>query len=243
MRSSLGSCLGLVTLFVAAQAAHGTSFASAEAQQILVAEILPNLAGTELGAVPIAAEPLPGGSITIRRGDVLRALDQAGFSGKDLTIPKLTRISREVVSVSKEDLLDESMEALTAAAGACDLQTARISNDAKVIAGPRTIHAELPMRSVVSRATTLHVSGAIFVESGGQRVRVPVMASLACPPPDVSAGTQLTVFAKIGTVRASAPAEARQPGRVGDIIRVTNRATGASLRVKILSSQMAEVVP
>ncbi|HET6338661.1 MAG TPA: flagella basal body P-ring formation protein FlgA, partial [Polyangiales bacterium] len=143
----------------------------------------------------------------------------------------------------KEDLLDESMEALTAAAGACDLQTARISNDAKVIAGPRTIHAELPLRSVVSRATTLHVSGAIYVESGGQRVRVSVMASLACPAPDVSAGTQLTVFAKIGTVRASAPAEARQPGRIGEIIRVTNRATGASLRVKILSPQMAEVVP
>jgi hypothetical protein len=135
------------------------------------------------------------------------------------------------------------MAALTAAAGACEVQTARISSDTKVIAGPRTIAAELPIRSVVSRATTLHVSGAIFVESGGQRVRVPVMASLACPAPDVSAGSQLTIFAKIGPVRASAPAEARQPGRIGEIIRVTNRATGAALRARILSPQMAEVVP
>lgn len=241
MRSRLGACLGVVSLLAAAIFCAST--ARAEAQQILVAEILPNFAGTELGAVPIAAEPLPGGSITIRRGDVVRALDRAGFAANDLTIPKATRISREVVSVSKEDLLEESRAALTAAAGACELQTARISSDAKVIAGPRTIHAELPIRSAVSRATTMHVSGVIYVESGGQRVRVPVVASLTCPAPDVSAGSQLTVFAKIGSVRASAPAEARQPGRIGEIIRVTNRATGAALRAKILSSQLAEVVP
>jgi flagella basal body P-ring formation protein FlgA len=87
------------------------------------------------------------------------------------------------------------------------------------------------------------VSGSIYVDSGGKQVRVPVLASVLCPAPEVSAGAQLTVFAKIGSVRASAPAEARQPGRVGEIIRVTNRATGASLRARILNSHMAEVVP
>jgi hypothetical protein len=147
------------------------------------------------------------------------------------------------VSIPRDVLLDEAMPALTAAAGACELQSARISSDAKVIAGPRTIHAELTLRSVSAKATTLHVSGAIYVDSGGKRVRVPVMASVLCPPPDVSSGSQLTVFAKIGAVRASAPAEARQPGRIGEIIRVTNRATGVSLRARIVSSQLAEVVP
>jgi hypothetical protein len=196
-----------------------------------------------MGAVPIAAEPLPGATLVIRRGDVIRALGQAGYSGRDLSIPKATRISREVVRLSKEVLLDESMHALTEAAGACELQNARISTDAKVIAGPRTIHAELLLRTVSPRATALHVSGSIYIESGGQRVRVPVLASVLCPPPDVGAGSQLTVYAKIGAVRASAPAEARQPGRVGEIIRVTNRATGASLRARIVSPQLAEVVP
>jgi hypothetical protein len=186
---------------------------------------------------------LPGASITIRRADVLRALNRAGYSGADLAIPKATKISREVVTVAKDDLLEESMDALKVAAGSCEVQSAKLSNDAKVIAGPRTITAELPMRTVVSHATTLHVSGAVYVASGGQRVRVPVMASLSCPPPDVSTGSQLTVFAKIGPVRASAPAEARQPGRVGDIIRVTNRSTGAPLRAKLLSPVLAEVVP
>jgi hypothetical protein len=237
MRSTLASVLfaaGLLT--VSAVAAQSQS-------QILVSEILPSLAGTELGAVPIAAEPLPGATLVIRRSDVVRALEHAGYSARDLSIPKATRISREVVSLSKEALLDESRAALTEAAGACELQSARISNDAKVIAGPRTIHAELLLRNVSPRATTLHVSGSIYIESGGQRVRVPVLASVLCPPPDVGAGSQLTVYAKIGAVRASAPAEARQPGRVGEIIRVTNRVTGASLRARIVSSQLAEVVP
>lgn len=235
-RTWLRSTLLLAAGLLASSPAHAQS-------HILVSEVLPSLAGTELGAVPIAAEPLPGATLTIRRSDVIRALEQAGYSARDLSIPKATKISREVVNLSKDVLLDESMSALSEAAGACELQSARISNDAKVIAGPRTIRAELLLRTVSPRAATLHVSGSIYVESGGQRVRVPVIASVLCPPPDVSAGSQLTVYAKIGPVRASAPAEARQPGRVGEIIRVTNRATGAALRARIVSPQLAEVVP
>jgi flagella basal body P-ring formation protein FlgA len=47
----------------------------------------------------------------------------------------------------------------------------------------------------------------------------------------------------VGHVKATAPAEARQPGRVGEIIRVTNRATGASLRARVLDARTVEVVP
>lgn len=236
MRSKLGWSWSAL-LLLAAAVAH------ADEGHILVSEVLPSLAGTELGAVPIAAAPLPGTTMVVRRGEVLRALDRAGFSGKDLDIPRATRVTREVVKLSKDTLLTESMPALALAAEPCELQTARISAYAKVVAGPRTISAELPKHGSGARATTLHVTGAIFVESGGQRVRVPVMARLTCPPPEVSAGSQLTVVAAIGAVRASAPAEARQPGRIGEIIRVVNRATGASLRARIIDAQTAEVVP
>jgi flagella basal body P-ring formation protein FlgA len=44
-------------------------------------------------------------------------------------------------------------------------------------------------------------------------------------------------------VKATAPAEARQPGRRGDIIRITNRATGASLRGRIIDAHTVEVMP
>jgi hypothetical protein len=227
--------LGVLTL-IAAGAARADG-------QILVAEVLPSLAGTEFGEVPIANAPPPGTTMVVRRSDVLRALDRAGMSGKDLAIPRMTRITREVVKLSKETLLSESMSALQEAAGACRLEKARISMDAKVVAGPRTVRAELPKQSSGAKATTLHVTGAVFVESGGQQVRVPVLASLACPEPEVVAGSQITVVARIGRVRATAPAEARQPGRIGEIIRVTNKATGAALRARIVDSQTAEVVP
>lgn len=245
MRSSIGSWRRIAALVIASAGvvvAAPSGLARADAQ-ILVSEILPNLQGTELGAVAIAAAPIPGAAIVIRRSDVLRALDQAGFSGETLPIPRATRISREVVSLSKDALLQEALPALQEAAGACELHGARVSSDTKVIAGPRAIRAELPLRSVSARTTTLSVTGAIFIDSGGQRVRVPVLASLSCPPPEINAGSQLTVFAKIGSVRASAPAEARQPGRVGEIIRVTNRVTGAALRVRILDAATGEVVP
>ena len=54
-RTWLRSLLLMVATFVASSTAHAQS-------QILVSEILPSLAQTELGAVPIAAEPLPGAS-------------------------------------------------------------------------------------------------------------------------------------------------------------------------------------
>jgi flagella basal body P-ring formation protein FlgA len=59
----------------------------------------------------------------------------------------------------------------------------------------------------------------------------------------VNAGMQVTALAVVGHVTASAPAEARQPGRVGEVIRITNRATGTALRARVLDARTVEVVP
>lgn len=212
---------------------------------ILLAEIVPSLAGTELGDVSIAPAPAPGATRVVRRSEVLRALERAGQGqyGQALLIPRETRISRELVRVDKQRIVDEAHEALAEAAAPCTLEQARVSSDARVLAGPRAYSAELPKRGASQAAAALQITGAIFVDSGGQRVRVPVLAKLSCPPLDVLAGQQITVIASVGSVRASAPAEARQGGRVGEIIRLTNRATGASLRGRLLDAQTAEVVP
>jgi hypothetical protein len=210
---------------------------------ILLAEILPSLAGTDLGEVEVGRAPVAGASLVIRRADVLRALRAAGKSGDALNIPRATKITREVVKLDREQLAGEAEQALVEAAAPCRLEQARVSTDPKVIAGPRTFSAELIKRGAAASALTMQASGAIFVESGGQRVRVPVVARLTCPPPDVLAGAQLTLVAVVGPVRASAPGEARQPGRAGEIIRVTNRTTGAALRGRIVDAQTVEVVP
>jgi len=214
--------------------------ASVSAQdRVLLEEVMPALTGTPLGAVDIAQAPLPGGSIVIRRSDVQRALLQAGLGGalKAGDIPKSKQISREAIALTREQLSAQAHAVVLSATAPCELRDARYPNEVRVMGGPRSYRAEF---------TGLHsgtVTGALFVESGGHVTRVPVIASLTCPPPEISSGAQLVAIAVVGHVKASAPAEARQPGRIGEIIRITNRATGAALRGRVIDARTVEVVP
>jgi hypothetical protein len=169
----------------------------------------------------------------------LRALSQAGLAGslKSEDIPKATRVTREQVVVARDQLAAQAHEAVSDAVSPCELREARFPGDVRVNAGPREYRGEF------TALRTGSVTGAIYVTSGGRVTRVPVIASLNCPPPDITAGTQVTAVAVVGNVKASAPAEARQPGRVGQVIRILNRATGASLQGRIIDAHTVEVMP
>lgn len=231
---SLQTVLGMLALYLPLSAA-----AVAAQERVLLQEIMPDLAGTPLGAVDVAPAPPPGSSLTLRRSDVLRALTQAGQrdSAKSLSIPRSMRVSRTLSNVSREVFAAEALAAVTEATIPCDLRDARYPSEVRLASGPRNFRAEFPGGL---RSGTL--TGGVFVESGGRTIRVPVVVSLSCPPPEVSAGSLVTAVAVVGPVRASAPAEARQPGRRGEIIRVTNRATGASLRARVVDARTVEVV-
>ena len=69
------------------------------------------------------------------------------------------------------------------------------------------------------------------------------MVSVDCPQVVVQSGRQVRIVAAIGNVRASASGEARQNGRVGEIIRVYNQVTRKMLRAKVIDEQTVEVVP
>jgi hypothetical protein len=215
-----------------------TNEARAE-DRVLLSEVLPQLDGTPLGAVDVAPAPAPGSNLTLSRADVLRALTQAGMakSLKPAEIPKSTRISREAVALSRDELLKQAHDAVSIATQPCELRDVRYPSEVRVSAGPREYRGEF--NSLRSGSVT----GAVIVSSGGRLTRVPAIATLSCPPPEVSSGSQVTAVAVVGNVKASAPAEAKQPGRVGDIIRITNRATGASLRGRIIDSHTVEVLP
>lgn len=221
------------------------SAASVRAQEvgkidrILLEEVIPSLAGTPLGAVEVAPAPPPGSSTTIHRADVERALSQAGLreSLKAKDIPKSVKVHREAVKLTRDDLLVQTHESLTAAVTPCDLGDVRYPSEVRIPSGPRAFRVEF------NGLRSGSVTGAVYIETAGRETRVPVIASLVCPPPEVKPGTQLTAIAQVGPVKASAPAEARQSGRVGEIIRVTNRATGASLRGRIVNAHTVEIVP
>ncbi|HEX4351337.1 MAG TPA: flagella basal body P-ring formation protein FlgA, partial [Polyangiales bacterium] len=148
------------------------------------------------------------------------------------------RVTRAIDIVSSESLVDQAHEALSSAAAPCELRDARVPAEVRLAAGPREFRAEFP-----SGLRNGSVTGSLFVETGSQSARVPVVVRLACPPPEVSAGMQITARAVIGDVVASAPAEARQPGRIGEVIRITNRITGAALRGRVIDAHTVEVVP
>jgi Chaperone for flagella basal body P-ring formation len=205
--------------------------------RVLLQELMPELSGTPLGAVDVAPAPPPGESLTIRRGDVLRALARAGVGSNGLNIPRTARVTREVANLTNEAFAELAHDAVTEATAPCELRDARYPNEVRLASGPRTFHAEFS-NGLRNGSST----GSVVVESGGRSVRVPVVVRLSCPPTEVSAGAQVTAVAVVGHVRASAPAEARQPGRTGEIIRIINRATGANLRARVVDAHTVEVV-
>lgn len=233
----LRTLIALPLLLSAAEALGQETAASGE--RVLLQEVMPALVGTPVGAVDLAQAPAPGASLTIRRADVQRALAQAGLqeSLKAKDIPKSVKISRESVRVTRDELSAQAHEAVRSATTPCELGDVRYPSDVKLSAGPRAYRAEF------NGLRSGSLTGAVFISTGGRETRVPVIATLSCPPPEVAAGTQLIAIAQVGPVKATAPAEARQPGRVGEIIRITNRATGASLRARIVNARTVEVIP
>lgn len=235
----LGLALSLLLWSMQALLTVSSVRAQAGTDRVLLEEVMPELSDTPLGAVDVAQAPAPGSYITIRRSDVQRALAQAGLkdSLKAAEIPRSARVSRKSVTLTRDELMAQAREAVANATTPCELGDVRYPSQVRVQAGPRSFRAEF------SSLRSGSLTGAVFVDSGGRETRVPVIAHLTCPPPEVSAGTQLVAIAQVGPVKATAPAEARQSGRVGEIIRITNRATGASLRGRIVDSRTVEVVP
>jgi len=221
-----------------AQAQERTAQAQNPEERVLLQEVMPELAGTALGVIDVAAAPVLGTSLVVRKLDIQRALLAAGASSQGLKIPRAFRVAREVTRVTQDELRIQAQLILEQAVAPCALQEARFPNEVRVASGPRSFRAEFG-----NGLRNGQITGALFVESGGHNVRVPVVARLACPAPEVNAGSQVTALAVVGHVTASAPAEARQPGRVGEVIRITNRATGASLRARVLDARTVEVVP
>lgn len=128
---------------------------------------------------------------------------------------------------------------LAAALHPCEVDEVDAPRSARVPSGPLTVRGE---GTAPTRSGRVAVAAAVVVESGSRAVRVPVRVRLDCPEPVVGPGSQVRVVAVVGAVRASAPGEARQTGRVGDVIVVINRATETSLRARVVDANTVEVV-
>ncbi|MDH5492051.1 MAG: flagella basal body P-ring formation protein FlgA [Myxococcales bacterium] len=205
--------------------------------RITVAEILPLLEGTPLGEVAVADAPLPGSSRIVRRAEIRVAIEEAGHDPSSLRIPRSTRVHREARRIEREELHRLLAPALERAAAPCQIERLRLPRSITVGGGALSSRVELGRPGSSGRVT-----GAITLEVRGREHRFPLSGTLSCPPPVIANGARVQIVAIVGPVRASAPGEARQPGHVGDEIRVRNLLTRSMLLARVIDDHTVEVI-
>ncbi|MEM9070797.1 MAG: flagella basal body P-ring formation protein FlgA [Myxococcota bacterium] len=205
---------------------------------IRLAEVLPVLAGSELGDVEVADAPPPGQVRQVRRGQILRAIAEAGLSANGLRIPRSVTVRRGSQELDRDALERVIRPAVTTRLAPCAVESVRVPRT--ITLGEGEVRVQSEMRPPVRNRTSL--SGMVTLSAGGVSRTVPVRVQLRCPPPVVQPGGRIRIVAQIGNVRATAPGEARQPGRIGDVIRVHNPATRRTLLARIVSESDAVVV-
>jgi Chaperone for flagella basal body P-ring formation len=217
---------------------HASVAQADDVGRVSVAEILPALAGTELGAIDLGAAPVPGAVRVVRRGEVLAALSAHGRSAAGLAIPEVSRIRREPQSLARDEVARRARSAVEAALAPCAVRSVEARADAMLGPGTIEVRAEGPARPSGSTAMlTLVLSTA-----DGRAVRIPAQAAIECPEAVVRSGARVSVRVAIGPVRASADGVARQSGRPGDIVRVTIERTNTAVQARVVDAATVEVV-
>lgn len=222
--------------------ARSAPAAPAEAEgrdRIRLEEIVPALSGSPLGATPIAPAPPLGRRRVVTRGQVLAALAEAGVSARGLAIPARTTIARAVRRLDAEALRVRALPIVAAALAPCTIDELRLAGRADLPPGEITLRAEMRRPTL----TGTSASGFVHVSAGRTTRRIAARARLRCPPPVIAPGRQVRAIVTFGSIRASAPAIARQAGRVGDVVRLQNAATGAALRGRVLDADTVELLP
>jgi len=203
---------------------------------ITLGEVLPALAGTELGALELGPAPPPGSSRTVRGSEIRSALRQAGRDVRGLAIPAATRVERAARRLEGADLEALVTQALDRAVHPCRVSELALAQAVTVAPGEltATTSASPPPRSG-------RIAARVVLSAGGHDVELHVGAEASCPAPVVAPGDAVQIVARAGRVRAVAPGVAAQPGRAGDLIRVTNRLSRVSLLARVRGSGVVEV--
>lgn len=237
----LRRALALVIVAASGVVAFGPASAqdgAAEADSVRLEEIVPALVGSELGATRVGPAPTPGTERRVTRDEVLRALAAAGRDARGLVIPRSVSVRRSLRTLDAASIDALLRPAVARALAPCELVELRGPTRLELGTSPPEIEPEIasPLRESGS------VSGMVRIREAGREQRIAVRATVRCPAPAVTAGARVRVIVRVGPVLASASGVARQPGRVGDVIRVTNEATRAALLARVVDGETVEVV-
>ncbi len=204
--------------------------------RVSLAEVIPILAGSEIGQLELGPAPAPGTSRMVHAREIRAALRRAGRSVEGLIIPRRTVVQRDARVIHPDELEQLSRDAVDRALGGCQANEITASSDVQIGTGELQIEARgtPPRRSGKS-------SMVLRLHSNGRVVNTPVRVQYTCPEAVLEPGDFLTLKVRVGRVYATAPGRARQAGRVGDRIRVVNRITGARLLGVVVDSATVEV--
>jgi hypothetical protein len=234
----LGGLAALITASLALEGAVALADdGPPDLDRITLAEILPELAGTDLGALDLGPAPPPGQWRTVRRSDVLRALASVGRDARGLALPRVSRIRREVRVVSGSEVEALLRPAIDAALGACRTRSLDAPRDLRLGSTAPEVYAETAAPRASGRIAVL-----VRVVDGGRTVRMVVPTEVECPAPVVAAGARVRIVVTVGAVRVTAPGQALQAGRVGDEIQVANLLSRARLTARVLDPATVEVL-
>lgn len=230
----------LLALGGAALTASGTAAQAArevDAEHVRLAEIVPALAGTELGGLDLGPAPVPGAVRVVRRAEVLQALAQAGRSAEGLAIPASTRIERRAQTLSPDELERRASSVVADAVAPCAVESLEVRGALVVPEGALTLRAEGP-----SRPTTGATLVTLIAQVGRREVRTAAQARIACPSAVIAPGAHVEIRVVAGSVVVRADGTARQPGRVGDTIRVFVERTHALVEARVVDASTVEVL-
>ncbi len=205
---------------------------------VTVAEIVPALRDTPAGGLVVAPAPPLGGARTVHRAEVLRVLRSAGVPVRGLAIPARLRVRRRGRWLRAEALRRRMLPEVARRVAPCEVVRLQVPHRALVPAGEPTLLLEGFERP---RPGSRRSAGVVHWRSSQGTVRLAVTAQLRCPPPAVSPGQRIRLRVRLGAVTASAPAIARQAGRVGDEVVVTNPASGKRVRGRVVAPGLVEV--
>ncbi|MBX7190572.1 MAG: flagella basal body P-ring formation protein FlgA [Sandaracinaceae bacterium] len=214
-----------------------TSAASAQ-DRIRLAEIVPALAGSELGAIDLGPAPPPGASRVMRRAEVLETLARAGRSATGLVIPREVRIARRAVRLSGDEIAARARDAIEEALSPCAVESVAVTSSATLGEGELDVHVNGPARPNDGPTIVM-----LDLATPGGTTHVPARVEVRCPEAVVTSGAEVTVVVRSGNVRVTATGVSRQSGRVGDEVRVRVEPTGALVTARVIDVATVEVRP
>jgi hypothetical protein len=200
-------------------------------------ELLPALAGSELGELPVGKAPLPGQSSVVLGSDVRRALKEAGHDARGLAIPRSSRVERKAQTLSESELKARVGDALASSVAPCSIGSMSSFAAITLGDGPYELRADAPPRRNSGRSAF-----SLTLVQGTDSRRIHGQIELHCPPPAVQPGASVKLTVTSGAVRVSAPATAHQPGQPGDQIRVTSSLNRQSYLARVVDANTVELV-